>query len=50
MYEISADLKITPESSAHLEMSGAADSPNPSTPSAEQKVLQQLGTGTQFLW
>lgn len=35
MYEISADLKITPESSAHLEMNGATDSQNPSTPSAE---------------
>jgi len=37
MYEISADLEITPESwEAHLEMNGASDSPNPST--AEQEV------------
>lgn len=36
MYEISADLKITPESSAHLEMNGTADSPNHST--TEQEV------------
>lgn len=48
MYEISTDLKITPESSAHLEMNGATDSPNPSTPNAKWEVLQQLDTGIQF--
>lgn len=31
MYEISADLNITPESSAHLEMNGVTDSPGLST-------------------
>lgn len=31
MYEISADLNITPESSAHLEMNGVTDSPSLST-------------------
>lgn len=37
MYEISADLEITPESwAAHLEMNGASDSPNPSN--TEQEV------------
>lgn len=50
MYEISADLKITQESSAHLEMNGAAESPNPSTPSAKWEVLQKLGAGIWFLW
>ena len=32
IYENSADLKITPDCSAHLETNGVADSPNPSTP------------------